>query len=190
MKTIELSLSQKSIEDAIAELELMKTRVATLSRSILNSLLEIGITVGRESGGDYADYISFSAYVEKDDVGHIGMLVARDKQKITREWWNHGQKVSVDISPLLMSEFGSGWLAIVCDEWKSLAGEVGQGTFKSGDYTQKHAFDPDGWHWMDMQGGYHKSRGEAPSFPVYRAWMAMKQAIDETARKEMAFFFS
>jgi len=186
MKTIELSLSQKSIEDAIAELELMKTRVATLSRSILNSLLEIGIVVGRESGGDYADYISFSAYVEKDDVGHIGMLVARDRQKIKREWWYRGQKVSVDISPLLMAEFGSGWLSIVSKEWESLAGEVGQGTFPE----QKHAFDPDGWHWTDTQGGYHKSRGEAPSFPVYRAWMAMKQAIDETARKEMAFFFS
>ena len=185
MKTISLSLNHNSIENVIAELE--KRKAESISRNILTALLQIGIRVAEENTGKFAGYISFSAYVEKGDVGHIGWLVAKDRQQIKSGWWKNGEWKEVNISPLLMSEFGSGWFAEVPNVWSSLNGIVGQGTFKDGDYVQKHAFDPDGWTWTD-ESGYHKSYGEHPTYPMLSAWMAMKTAIEETARNEIADF--
>lgn len=186
MKTVSISLSHKSIEKAIAELEQYKEQLQSVLYNIVYSLAKIGITAAEKNTGQYAGYISFETTVEKNDIGYLGMLIAKDKQNIVRSWWKDGHIVGEDVSPLLMAEFGSGWFANVANVWSSLNGQVGQGTFPG----QEHAFDPDGWHWTDLNGQYHKSYGEHPTMPVLSAWMAMKTAVDETARKEFEFYFS
>ena len=67
-----------------------------------------------------------------------------------------------------MAEFGSGAYAI----------GGAQGTFPN----QKHAMHPP-WYWTDMSGKMHRSYGNEPSRPLYKAKLEMEQQITEVAER-------
>ena len=104
-------------------------------------------------------------------------MIAADSKKIISQWFRGGQLVSAEVSSLLISEFGSGWLAKVY--FPAVDGEVGQGTF----LDQRHAFDPNGWSWTDENNVTHHSIGERPTHPMYSALMAMIYEINAIARE-------
>ena len=175
MKKLTLRLDTKSIKKVKDEIEKYQLSLQVKSEELVNRLLDEGIKVAYQHVGRYAGYVEFTKEVENDGKNVIGMLIGKDSQPFISTWKVKGGEKSAEVSGLLMSEFGSGWLANVI--W-NVPG-VGQGTFPD----QKHAFDPQGWYWTDTEGVKHHSRGEEPHYPMYFADMTMISQIDSIARE-------
>ena len=176
MKRIYVSLTTKgSIDKAIQELERYKDNLYRKIEEFLSRLMDVGIESGVANSGAYKGMIVFRKEIASNEDGVEGVLVATDGQKIIREWKYKGGIKQAEVSPLLMAEFGSGWLAKVIDNVDG----VGQGTFPG----EKHAFDKNGWWWETPDGEKHHSYGEAPTYPVHSALVAMLFEVDRIAKE-------
>lgn len=172
-RRIRISLTTSgSIEKGIKELEAYKLWLRERMVVFKQKLIEHGIDTAESNCGEYKGMIVFKP---KDVDEDVSWLIAFDGEKIVREWKYKGGTKTAVVSPLLMAEFGSGWLAKVLSNIDG----VGQGTFPG----QKHAFDPHGWWWTTPDGERHHSIGEAPTFPMYAASMAMLFDADKIARE-------
>lgn len=176
MKKLHISLTTKgSIDKSIKALEDYKKDIVTKTERLVAELLEVGVETGISNSGEYAGMIVFKKDIVAGSDGVNGLLIATDGQKIIREWKYKGGIKQAVVSPMLMAEFGSGWLAKVLDNVEG----VGQGTFPD----QKHAFDPQGWWWETPDGEKHHSYGEAPTYPVHSALFAMMFEVDRIAKE-------
>ena len=170
--TIKVSLSADSLLKAAEAVRTYKDSLKDKCREFREQLIDIGISTGESNCGKYAGMIVF----KRDDEGaDKSLLVATDGKKVIREWRYRGDTKSVEVSPLLMAEFGSGWFS---ENLLEVAG-VGQGTFPD----QKHAFDEGGWRWTTLDNVTHHSVGEIPTHPMYAAMMQMQSDIDRIARQ-------
>lgn len=176
MKHIRVNaLNSASIQKSIDYLNKYKDTLNDKCQTFVERLLERGIRTAQANSGEYGGMIKFEKKLNPSDYGCDGVLVATDGQKLIREWMRGGNVVSAEVSPLLMAEFGSGWLAKVLDPVEG----VGQGTFPD----QTHAFDPHGWWWETPDGEKHHSYGEAPTYPMHAASIAILIDADTVARK-------
>lgn len=172
---LKATLSTKSINNLIKDLEDYRDSLSTKSELLVTRLLEEGIKVAYQHVGRYGGYVEFTKEVENEGTQCIGLLIGKDSQPFISRWRYKGGMKEVEVSGILMSEFGSGWLANVI--W-NVSG-VGQGTFPG----QIHAEDPHGWYWQDEDGTKHHSIGEEPHYPMYFADMAMLSQVDSIARE-------
>lgn len=178
MKRLNVSLTTKgSLEKAIKYLEQYKKDLAKKSEEFISRLIDIGIYAGEINAGQYKNYIVFEKNLNLNKNDCEGLLIAMDKEKIIRQWYRGQTVVSAEVSPLLMSEFGSGWLAEVL--FQSVVGKVGQGTFPE----QIHAFDENGWWWTTLDGTKHHSKGEEPTHPMHQAYITMYSQIEKIAKE-------
>lgn len=175
MKKMTVTLDTKSIKKALKDIEDYRLSLIAKSQTLVDRLLDVGIEVAYQHLGRYAGYVEFTKDVQNDGKQCIGMLIGKDSQPFISTWKVKGGEKTAEVSGILMSEFGSGWLANVI--W-NISG-VGQGTFPD----QKHAYDPQGWYWTDPDGTKHHSIGEEPHYPMYFADMAMLSQIDMIARE-------
>lgn len=175
MKRINLKLDDKSIKNAIKELEDYKVSLKSKSERFVSRLIDEGIKVAYQHLGRYEGYVEFTKEIDNQSTQCVGLLIGKDSKPFISTWKYKGGEKSVEMSGILMAEFGSGWLANVI--WN--VGGVGQGTFPG----QTHAFDSQGWWWTDTNGVKHHSRGEEPHYPMYFADMAMLSQIDMIARE-------
>ena len=165
--------SEGSIDRLIKSLEDYKESLNDKAELYRHRLAEVGIKTAKENTGEYGNSISF--YTVDEEEG-ITILVGEGKL-ILKEWYTDKglkNKRSYEINPLLLAEFGSGFLAKVLYD----IGGVGQGTMPG----QTHAFDPHGWYWYDESGKHH-SYGEAPTFPMHAASMAILYEADRIAKE-------
>lgn len=175
MKRLKISLTTpNSITKAVEYLNKYVEDLKNKSDILVQRLIDIGISTAKSNCGEFQGMIVFEK--EMEDLG-MGCLVATDGEKIISEWFRNGDLVSAEVSPLLMAEFGSGWLAQVY--FPSVDGLVGQGTFPN----QLHAFDPNGWRWTDKEGNRHHSYGTEPTHPMYSALLAMLLEVDAIAKE-------
>ncbi len=175
-KRLYVSLTRDgSIDKAIKALEEYKQELTARMEKFVEKLLDVGIEAGKANSGQYAGMILFEKKVVAGDEDIEGMLIATDGNKIVREWRYKGGIRRAVVSPMLMAEFGSGWLSKVLDNVEG----VGQGTFPH----QKHAYDPIGWFWETPDGEKHHSYGEAPVYPVHSAVLAMTFEINRIAKE-------
>lgn len=166
MKTITVSASAKGMRELKRELEKYKTDLNKKIAICIERLADLGISVAKANGGEFGNQIIFTKEVEIDGQRRIiAYVVGRDKFPILREWFYHGNIKQVEVSPLYMAEFGSGWYS----EPKFDNANGGQGTFPN----QKHAFNEDGWTWTTPDGETHHSYGERPTYPMYNAYTEM-----------------
>ena len=184
---IRASLTTKgSIDKLIRELEQYKNDLPKKCAEFVSRLLDIGVDTAQDNSGQYAGLIVFQKHVFTFSDGCDGLLVATDGSKIVRKWMRDGHEVSAEISPLLMAEFGSGWLAKVMQtkDYRSNTLNVGQGTFPG----QTHAFDKDGWWWKESPKGetFH-SYGEAPTYPMYSAMVSMIFEVDKVGKEVFGY---
>jgi hypothetical protein len=161
-----------NINKVISQLEEYRDSLSGKAKLFKERLIEAGIDTAKSNCGEYAGYIVFEP---KNLDGDISYLIAFDGEKIIREWKYKGGVKTATVSPLLMAEFGSGFLAKVLDDVPG----VGQGTFPG----QKHAFDAKGWWWETPDGVKHHSYSEAPTFPMHSASMAMLFEADRIAKE-------
>lgn len=182
MKTIKCTLSTKDLNRAISELKAYKNEIATKCARFVEQLTEHGIQIARDnSGGEYGAFITFTKAVNPSQYGATAILLATSGT-ITVQWMSYGKVKSADVSPLLMTEFGSGFMASDASgkgnaDIATTLG-MGQGTFPG----QTHAFDAGGWHWQDLDGEWHSSTGIEPSMPVFSALISMEMEIISIAR--------
>ena len=172
-----MTLDTKSIKNAIKELEDYKVSLKAKNELFINRLIDEGISVAKQNVGGYGSRISFTKEVD----GNIGFLIAKDTDKIIAEWDFYGKKKTAELSPLLLSEFGSATLAEVLFD---IAG-VGQGTFPG----QRHASEPAWWYkeWQDdHKGEWKQGHGVKPTHPMYKADMEMLEKAEKIAREVFA----
>ena len=170
------TLDSKSIKSLIDDLKDYRSSLRSKSERLVERLLEEGIKVAYQHVGRYAGYVEFTKEIDNQSSRCIGILIGQDTQPFISRWvLKDGTVREATVSGILMSEFGSGWLANVI--W-NVSG-VGQGSFPG----QEHAFDTGGWYWVDEQGVKHHSKGEEPHYPMYFADMTMLSQIDSIARE-------
>ena len=164
-----------SIDKAVKVLEEYKQELTMKMETFVRKLLDVGIEAGIANSGQYAGMIVFEKEVIAGSEDIEGVLIATDGNKIIREWKYKGGIKRAVVSPMLIAEFGSGWLSKVLDNVEG----VGQGTFPH----QKHAYDPIGWFWETPDGKKHHSYGEAPVYPIHSAVLAMTFEINRIAKE-------
>lgn len=169
------TLDSKSIKNLIDDLKDYRSLLRSRSERLVERLLEEGIKVAYQHVGRYGGYVEFTKEIDSSTTQCVGLLIGQDSKPYISTWKYQGGLKSVEVSAILMLEFGSGWLANVI--W-NVSG-VGQGTFPG----QTHATDANGWYWEDENGVKHHSRGEVPHYPMYNADMAMLTKIDAIARE-------
>lgn len=174
-KKITIQLNNDSIRKAIEEIEQYKESIAYKCTVLVDELIKVGITTAKENSGGYGKYILFEKSLGQDGYKAVGAIYASDAEKVIRKWYKKGKLKEAEVSPLLMAEFGSGWLAEVLDDVPG----VGQGTFPE----QTHAFDPQGWYWVGEDKTKQYSRGEKPTHPMHSAEIEMRDQIISIARR-------
>lgn len=175
-KRIKCSLSQSSLQQAIREIEQYKQEVLTKCRTVAERLCDVGIQIATENTGGYGKYITFYRELTPEKSGVKAVMVATNTGLIKSEWRTQDGEKSVDISPLLMVEFGSGLRANNPNASKF---GMGTGTFPG----QTHAENPEGWWYMDMEGEWHHSYGVTPTMPMYKASKEMMDNVTKIVRE-------
>ena len=170
-----IGLDTEQISNLIDNLKSYNENLKIQCIAFVTKLAESGIKTAKANCGKWGEYIVFKKEVEGTDDGCIGIMYAYDGEKVISSWKYKGSTKSVEVSPLLMAEFGSGWKAKVLDDVEG----VGQGTFPG----ETHAFDPRGWWWETPDGVKHHSTGEAPTFPMHSASLDMVFKIEEIAKE-------
>ena len=164
-------LSVSGIDQLISDLNRYKRELNAKCELFTQVLADKGIMTARVCSNDgvYGRYLRFYRETSGNpSLGYRTVLIATQTGLIHREWLTKDGTKEVDVSPLLMAEFGSGQYAV--------AGH--RGTFPE----QTHAFD-DTWYWQDLDHVWHASHGTVPSRPVYHAWLEMANAISITAKE-------
>lgn len=166
---IDVSLTEKSIQDAIDKLERYKDRLQDKCIAFVGELASNGIAVARANTGNFGHYITFSYEIKDTTDGCTAIVLATETGQIQSTWQTADGLKTVDVSPLLMAEYGSGWKAK--PHFNDTRG--GQGTFPG----QTHAFDSEGWYWRDESGELHHSYGITPTMPMYHAFVEMEMTL-------------
>lgn len=170
-KTIHVTLNTKSINHAIKELQDYKASLKDKLVEFVDELAQVGIKVGNATVADkYSGSVTFEREIEGQYPTVVGVVMGYDTQKMKSWWYYKGGRMEVEISPILMSEFGSG----------NFAASGWQGSLS----VQGHAFDPY-WSWTDDD-GHHTSSGEHPTQPVHTAAIQMMEQVEAVARKVFA----
>ena len=172
MKHLQMRLETKSINSIIEQLKDYRDSLPIKNELFMERLLDAGIAVAYKHTGRYTGYIAFEKEVDGGTLC-TGILTGVNTAPFISWWYYKGGKKVVKVNPILMAEFGSGWLSEVLFDVPG----VGQGTFPD----QTHAYDEQ-WAWRDDK-GIHFSRGEAPYHPMYLAEMEMLDQISSIARE-------
>lgn len=169
-------LSVKGIEQL--KKDLLRYKEVELPQKIQRYVEELaneGIIVSKQNVGGFGKYIMFSVQTEIQKDGCKALLLATETGVITSTWKRYGEIVSADVSPLLMAEFGSGSGA---ENPMNVPG-VGQGTFPG----QTHAFDKEGWYWVEEDGTWKYSKGITAKMPMYKASLRIQDIAIKKARE-------
>lgn len=161
--------------------EVMKYRIHLIRKCDLfvKNLADKGIIVAQDSVGDaYGQYITFNREItEHGQYGCRGVMYGTNTGIIKSQWMTKDGVKEADVSPLLMAEFGSGLRAQRSSNAYASKFGMGTGTFPG----QTHAFDPEGWWYMDLAGEWHHSYGVYASMPMYHALVEMEDQLINVA---------
>lgn len=108
---IDVSLTEKSIQDAIDKLERYKDRLQDKCIAFVGELASNGIAVAQANTGNFGHYITFSYEIKDTTDGCTAIILATETGQIQSTWQTADGLKTVDVSPLLMAEYGSGWKA-------------------------------------------------------------------------------
>lgn len=174
-RTYSASLSVSSLNALKKQLLDYKAELNRKCEIFVKRLADEGITVGKQNVGGFGKYITFSMQTEPRKDGCKAIILASENGKIINSWQTEDGIKTAEVSPLLMAEFGSGWGA---ENPMNVPG-VGQGTFPN----QSHAFDKEGWYWIDLDGNLNHSYGIEAKQPMYKATLKIKEKVITVAKE-------
>jgi hypothetical protein len=165
-----LNISQlKSFDIVDRQIENYKKELVAKCEKLVTSLAEVGIKTGGNNVGGFGRYISFSMDLEQTTNGYKAIMYATETGKIINKWQTKDGVKEAEVSPLLMAEFGSGINAMNPNNMPG----VGRGSFPN----QTHAWDADGWYYLDMDDVWHHEYGIVATQPMLKARQTMEQQI-------------
>lgn len=169
MRTIRIGLNNPSAGKSSVALEKYRASVASKARIMLERLGQIGIDTIEENKGEYAPNLRSEKVHVEFDGGAVQReeVIMSQTGNVSVSWLRRGEKVTVSVSPLMMTEYGSGQFAV--------SGH--RGTFPG----QRHAFQPY-WTWKDLDGVEHSSSGFVPKRPMHKARNKIERSIPKIAR--------
>lgn len=170
MRTIRVGLDEGSIRNAISQLESYRAGIGRKSVMMLERLGSIGVDTANKNKGVYGQYIvSEKSLVEfKSGTSKRMNVIIQQTGYVTVKWLNSAGEQTAKVSPLMMTEYGSGQYA--------LPGH--RGTFPG----QKHAFQ-EYWTWRDLDGVEHRSSGFIPTRPGFKASIEIRNNAQRVARE-------
>lgn len=175
-KAISLKLNTADINAAVKELKNYIVRLKAQCKEFVTELAEVGIETVKqyiqvednEVVVDRSDLVFFKKDIV-DAGGEITYTMYVNANTYISEWVTKSGTKYAEVNPLLMAEFGSGAKAV----------DGHRGSFPN----QVHAFDKDGWWWVDSSGLKHHSRGNAPTRPLLHAREEMERQIGAVAER-------
>ncbi len=163
-RIIKCSLSSKSIQNAIKELKKYENDLQRKNQIFVQKLADAGILVIRETMESVPAEEKGSYYTEIINNSN-GDLV--------------GAAIRLTGDKVLFLEFSAG-ITYGTDAYPLPSGsEYGIGTYPG----QTHAYDPNGWWYIDENGEKHHSYGNRAYMPMYHAEEAIILAIRSIAKE-------
>ena len=163
-KKIRISLSEKSIQNAIKEIEAYKREFQRKNQIFIDRLSKIGLNVVRATMESIPAEEKGSYYTEIVNNSHGDII---------------GAAIRLTGDKILFLEFSSG-IAYGTDSYPTPAGdEYGMGTYPG----KGHWDSPYGWRYVDENGQKHHSYGNRAYMPMYRAEQAIVLAVRQVARE-------
>lgn len=172
---LKANLSVSSLNALKKQLLDYKAELADKCEIFVKKLADEGIMVGKQNVGGFGKYITFSMKTEPRKDGCKAIMIASENGKIISSWQTKDGIKTAEVSGLLMAEFGSGRGA---KNPMDIPG-VGQGTFPN----QSHAFDKEGWYWIDLDGNLNHSYGITAKMPMYKATLKIKEIVSAVAKE-------
>ena len=171
-KTITMTLSQSSIQNAIKELKEYEGQLVTKCNVLCGKLAEMGLAVAKAniSSAPLGKYVRLNVKYEPKSKGCKAMLIATGDTLNTP---------SGSINTLLMIEFGAGIHFNHAENPKASEFGMGVGTYPG----QTHAFQEEGWYYMDDSGEWHHTYGVKATMPMYNADMEILMNINKVAKE-------
>lgn len=166
-------LSEQSFKDAAEKVANYQKELNKKCFVFVSRLSEEGINVANQNLGNYGKYIVVSKKINQNNIESI--ICMTNTGLIKSQWENQDGIQEVDISPILMCEFGSGNYA---ENPNNIPG-VGQGSLN----TMGHAYDPNGWWYKKLDGTWHFSRGTYPNQPLFKAVDKMYKQVSVIAKQ-------
>lgn len=169
---IKMRLCVEDVDRAIKELKAYEGRLVTRCNVLCGKLADMGLTVARAKIGEapLGKYVHLNVKYEHKKASCKAILFATGETLNTP---------SGSINTLLMIEFGSG--IHFNHEQNPKASEFGMGV---GTYPgQTHAFQEEGWYYMDEAGEWHHTYGVKATMPMYNADMEMLMNIHRVAKE-------
>lgn len=173
-RTININLFDgKSIESAIKTIEQYRNDLPRKCQEICRRLSEIGeqtalVAIGESPQGKT---VTLRVDINPSKIGCQAMLIGTGKT-VTDD---RGRTYNL----LLGIEFGSGIRYNPTENPLASDFGMGVGTFPD----QVHAFDRDGWMYLDKDGNWKHSYGIKATMPMYKAMIEIRRNLDTVIRE-------
>lgn len=166
-KKIRISLSEKSIQNAIKEIEAYKREFQRKNQIFIDRLSKIGLDVVQATMESIPAEEKGSYYTEIVNNSHGDII---------------GAAIKLTGDKILFLEFSAG-IAYGTDSYPLPSGDkYGMGTYPS--KKEKSDWDnPSGWWYVDENGQKHHSYGNRAYMPMYHAEEAIVLAVRQVARE-------
>lgn len=163
-KTIKMNLSAGSIQNAVKELQRYKADLIRKQQVFIDRLAKIGLNVVQQTMESIPPDEKGSYYTE---------IMNNSRGDIV------GAAIRLSGDKILFLEFSAG-ITYGTDTYPTPAGDkYGVGTYPG----QTHAFDRNGWWYVDDNGQKHHSYGNRAYMPMYHAEEAIILAVRQIARE-------
>lgn len=163
-KKISISLSQKSIQNAINEVRKYQRELQRKNQIFIDRLSKIGLDVVQSTMESIPAEEKGSYYTEVVNNSHGDII---------------GAAIRLSGDKILFLEFSAG-IAYGTDSYPTPAGdEYGMGTYPG----KGHWDSPYGWWYVDENGQKHHSYGNRAYMPMYRAEQAIVLAVRQVAKE-------
>lgn len=149
-KTIKFALNEKSIKNAIKEIEDYKREFQLKNQRFIDKLADVGLLVVRQTmesvpSDDKGTY--YTEVINTSDGDIVGASIRLTGDKVLFIEFSAGITYGTDSYPL------------------PIGNNYGVGTYPG----QTHAYDPNGWWYRDDTGNLHHSYGNRAYMPMYHA---------------------
>ena len=170
--TIKMSLSEKSIQEAIKQLRQYKSDLKSKCDLLVTRLAEIGEKAAVQSVNESPLGKTVTLRVQRDPIsmGCRAVLIATGKVFDVED--------RVPFSTILAIEFGAGIHYNPVPNPKANELGYGVGTYPG----QIHAFE-DGWYYLGKDNQWHYTHGVKATMPMYNASMEIIQQYKQIARE-------
>ena len=172
-QTININLfSQKSIQNAIKQIEQYRDDLPRKCQEICRRLSEEGVRVADAAINSVpiGKTITLTTDINPSKMGCKAIMKMTGRETRTEDGRIFFTALAI--------EFGAGIRYNPTANPKSSEFGMGVGTFPG----QTHAFQ-DGWYYLGNDGEWHYSHGIQASMPMYKASVEMKQKIDTIVKE-------